>query len=548
MSPCPSSPDARDAAIENLDWKPELDGSNMHATAVTSHYLQGWKLGVVITSLTLGIFLIALDTTIIGVAIPKITSDFRNLDDIAWFGSAYLLTVTAFQPSFGTLYKFFNAKYVYLVSIVIFEVGSILCAAAPSSSVFILGRAISGLGAAGLYQGALGIVGYTVILEKRPLYFGIVVGSFAISGCIGPILGGVLTDHVSWRWCFWINAPIGAVVLVVVIIFLNLKGSNTENAALPLKSKLKYVDATGTVTFIGAITCLLLALQWGGQSLPWSSPKIIGLLIGFGILGVVFAIIQWKRGEYAIIPLRIIYQRSVLMVICLLFFVGLTITVLSYYIPIYFQAVRGLSATTSGIRFISLIVPQTVCLIVVGALASTWGYYAPYIIAGTTICTIGCGLLTTIGLGSTTVHWAAFIAIIGIGFGGALQLPYTALQLVLSESDLPTGNAIAVFSSQLGGAVGLAIGQVLLLTNLQTNIPRLVPSISPDAVIQAGASNLDILTTDPEVLMSIRGAWAGAVRVVFVLALVASALSVPFSLGIEHLNVHVVSKQRKEAV
>ncbi|KAI9650535.1 hypothetical protein NHQ30_000551 [Ciborinia camelliae] len=487
LSPSASSHYANNAVIEKLDWKPKLDSDNVHAPAATSHYLQGWRLGIVITSLALGIFLIALDTTIIGVAIPKITSDFRNLDDIAWFGSAYLLTVTAFQPSFGILYKFFNAKYVYLVAIVIFEVGSILCAAAPNSPVFILGRAISGLGAAGIYQGALGIVGYTVVLEKRPLYFGIVVSSFAISGCIGPILGGVLTDHVSWRWCFWIfatvsnlfffrNAPIGAVVLVVVIIFLDLRNANTKNATLPLITKMKYVDGVGTLTFIGAITCLLLALQWGGQILPWSSSKIIGLLVGFGSLGVVFAIIQWKRGEYAIIPLR-----------------------------------------------------------------------APYIIAGTTICTVGCGLLTTIGLYTSTVQWAAFIGIIGIGFGGALQLPYTALQLVLSENDLPTGNAIAVFSSQLGGAVGLAIGQVLLVSNLQTSILRLVPSVSPDAVIQAGASNLGLLTTDPEILMSIHGAWASAVRVVFVLALVASALSVPFSLGIEHLNVHVVSKQRKEA-
>ncbi|KAF7889871.1 uncharacterized protein EAF02_002286 [Botrytis sinoallii] len=546
-SPSPSPHTSEGATIENLGRNSLLEGDNLETSDTTSPYLQGWRLAVVITSLTLGIFLIALDTTIIGVAIPKITSDFRNLDDIAWFGSAYLLTVTAFQPSFGTLYKFFNAKYVYLISILIFEVGSILCAAALNSSMFILGRAISGLGAAGLYQGALGIVGYTVVLEKRPLYFGIVVSSFAISGCIGPIIGGVLTDHVSWRWCFWINVPIGAVVLVVVTIFLNLKSSNIENAALPLKSKMKYVDGAGTLTFIGAITSLLLALQWGGQSLPWSSPKIIGLLVAFGGLAFIFAIIQWKRGECAIIPLRVVCQRSVSMVICLLFFVGLTITVLSYYIPIYFQAVRGLSATASGIRFISMIVPQTVCLIVVGAFASIWGYYAPYIIAGTTICTVGCGLLTTIGLGTTTVQWAAFIAIIGIGFGGALQLPYTALQLVLSENDLPTGNAIAVFSSQLGGAVGLAIGQVLLLTNLQTNIPRLAPSISPDAVIQAGASNLNLLTADPEVLISIRGAWSSAVHAVFVLALVASALSVPFSFGIEHLNVHVVAKKRKEA-
>ena len=204
---------------------PQEVGEDPSAASLKSSsgiYLHGWALGMIITSLTLGIFLIALDTTIIGVAVPKITSDFQNLNDIAWFGSAYLLTVTAFQPSFGTLYKFFNAKLVYIGSVVIFEgilhgqsvtnlailtlkysVGSIICAAAPSSTVFIIGRAISGLGAAGIYQGALGIISYTVVLEQRPLYFGVVVSSFAISACIGPVIGGALTDRATWRWCFW---------------------------------------------------------------------------------------------------------------------------------------------------------------------------------------------------------------------------------------------------------------------------------------------------------------------------------------------------------
>ncbi|KAF7854226.1 hypothetical protein EAF04_010523 [Stromatinia cepivora] len=512
----------------------------------TSLYLHGWKLGIVITSLTLGTFLIALDTTIIGVAIPKITSDFKDLDDIAWFGSVYLLMVTAFQPSFGSLYKFFNVKHGFVLSIVIFEVGSILCAAAPSPRVFILGRAIAGLGAAGVYQGALGIVGYTVVLEKRPLYFGVVVSSFAVSACIAPALGGALTDHVSWRWCFWINVPIGAVVLGVVILFLNIR--TQDNAALPFKTKLKYFDGVGTLTFIGAICCLLLALQWGGQTLPWKSARMIGLFIGFGLLTCFFIFWQIHMGDYAIVPLRIFKQRSSSMVMCILFFVGMAMTTLSYYLPIYFQSVRGLSATTSGVRLLAMVVPEMIFLMLAGVVATKWGYYAPYIIAGTMICTVGCGLLTTITLNTATIIWATFEVIIGVGLGGSLQLPYTALQLVLklcSDADLATGNAVAVFSTQLGGALGLSISQTLLLTNLQTNIPRLVTSVSPEAIIKAGAANLDLLTTDPAVLLEIRGAWASAVRVVFIFVLAASAMSVPFAGFLEQLNIHVVSKERQ---
>jgi MFS family permease len=180
-----------------------------HTGPADSIYLSTWRLFIVIVSLCLGTLLVAIDTTIIAVAVPKISTSFQAFDDIQWYGSAYLLTVTALQPAFGSVYRYFSAKEVYLFSILIFEVGSILCATAPTSSIFIAGRAIAGIGAAGLYQGALAIVGLTVVLEKRPLYLGIVLSVFGVAVCFGPPLGGVFTDHATWRWCFWmyVTAP-----------------------------------------------------------------------------------------------------------------------------------------------------------------------------------------------------------------------------------------------------------------------------------------------------------------------------------------------------
>ncbi|KAF7855296.1 uncharacterized protein EAF02_011555 [Botrytis sinoallii] len=221
-------------------------------------FLHSWRLAAVIGSLCLGIFLLALDMNIIAVAIPRITSDFHALNDVAWYGSAYLLTVTAFQPLFGNLYKYFDPKIVYMGSIALFE--------SPSSSVLIGGRSVLGFGAAGIYQGSLAIVNFVVELEKRPMYQGIVISSFAISVCIGPVLGGVFTDKASWRWCFWINVPMGAVVLVFIVLFFRIKGVRNSNRALDLPTKLKRMDIGGVLLFLGAIYCLLLALQWGGQT------------------------------------------------------------------------------------------------------------------------------------------------------------------------------------------------------------------------------------------------------------------------------------------
>ena len=197
----------------------ETQCSSTHAEG--THYPRGWRLFLIVLPLCLGTLLVAIDSTIIAVAIPKIASTFRALDQVAWYGSGYLLTVTAFQPTFGKIYKYFDIKLTYMVSIIIFEgkpqlasalyltnrsrllVGSVLCAAAPNSSTFILGRVVAGIGAAGLFQGALCIIALSVPLEKRPLFLGIVVSAFGLAACFGPILGGALTKDVTWRWCFW---------------------------------------------------------------------------------------------------------------------------------------------------------------------------------------------------------------------------------------------------------------------------------------------------------------------------------------------------------
>ncbi|KAG6356246.1 hypothetical protein INS49_015633 [Diaporthe citri] len=329
----------------------------------TTSHLAGWRLYIVIACLFFGSFLIALDTNIINVALPKISSDFEALQDVAWYGTAYLLTITAFQPIYGSLYTYFRTDIIYRTSIFVFEVGSILCAAAASSNMFIAGRAIAGFGAAGVLQGALSIISQVVPLEKRPLYMGIVISVFVIAVTVGPVLGGVFTQNS-------------------LSIFLKIKGKESDDRALPLMRKLHSMDPLGSIVFIGATCCLMLSLHWGGQSKSWASADVIGCLVGAGLIGALFIYLQWRRGDSALIPLRIFKKRSIWTSSMVLFCLGAGTYVNVFFLPFWFQGVKSISPVSTGVDFIPLLLPQLISLIIVGAIVKRFGYYVPYMVVG----------------------------------------------------------------------------------------------------------------------------------------------------------------------
>ena len=304
-----------------------------------SRHLTGWRLALVTISLALGMFLTGVDASIIGVATPGITTSFQAIDDPAWYGSGYMLPHTALQPILGSFFKSFNVRYVYLVSIIIFEAGSILCAAAPTSTAFIFGRVIAGCGAAGILQGTLTIVGYSVPKKQVPLYYGYVLSVQGISACTSPIIGGIFTDRVNWRWCFWINIPIGAVALLMVLLLVKPKTSHEALRSLPALERLKQLDWIGTFIFLAAFTCLFLALHWSGQTKPWDSSEVIGLFGGFVALFCAFAATQQWTGEKSLLPRRILKQRTVLFGTMYLILFGLQMVVVS---------TSHLTAITSG--------------------------------------------------------------------------------------------------------------------------------------------------------------------------------------------------------
>ncbi|KAF2242995.1 permease of the major facilitator superfamily [Trematosphaeria pertusa] len=538
--------DEKTEPVPTTDAPSKCSTSSPLDSAIAPNYPKTWNLAIITFSLALGTFLVALDTLIVGIAIPTITSQFRSLDDIAWYGSAYLITLTAIQPSFGRVYKLYSAKATYLVCVAVFEVGSIICAVAPKSTVFILGRAIAGCGAAGLFQGALNIITNTVPLEKRPLYLGIVISVWGISVCIGPVLGGAFTQNISWRWCFWINVPIGAVTFILVLIFFNPSFKNEKRQSQSLTRQLSKLDPVGAIAIIAATVCFFLALQWGGQSRPWNSSTVIGLFVGSGLLLSVFCFLQYKMGEDATTPLRVLKQRSILFGSLFLFTSAMPAYVYGYYLPIYLQSVKGSSPTKSGLEFMALALPQIVFIVVAGAVTTQWGYYVPYLIVGTAIQIVGSGLLITLDADTSTLKWAAYMVIEGIGNGIGVNLPYTAIQVVLREEDVPTGNAIAQFAYQLGAAIGLTIGQTLFLNKLTSEVSRRTTAVSPAAVIAAGAHHLPSLAQTPQLLRVLQQVYATAIKKTLLFALAMVCIAWAFTFGVENLNIKRKASRREE--
>ncbi|KAL9063117.1 MAG: hypothetical protein Q9157_008409 [Trypethelium eluteriae] len=479
-------------------------------------YPGGFKLAILSFGLCLALFVVALDNTIIATAIPRITSVFDSLDDVGWYGSSYLLTTTSLQPSFGKVYTYMDVKYTYLAALVIFEVGSILCAAATSSKMLIVGRAVAGAGAAALFSGGMTIIGFAVPLRRRPFYIALLASMFGISSIVGPILGGALTDRVSWRWCFWINLPFGGVAIAVVAIFFeNPKRRHTE---MSVRQKIAEVDLVGAFLLICAIVCLLLALQWGGTTYPWHDSKIWGC-------------------DRATIPPRILLkQRTVFACAWFSCFLAMGLYAHIYYLPIYFQAVKGTTAEGSGIRLIAYLVSNTIVSILVGGAITALGYYAPFMIIAAIIFTIGAGLLTTLHVDSSRATWIGYQVLTGAGSGIGVQIPFTAVQVVLDSKDMPSGNAITIFFNTLGGAISVSAVENIFLNKLVQEVPKYVPGLDPTLIINSGATHIrDIVT--PAQLPGVLYAYNKAITTAFILGVVTGGLCFFFSLFVEWRSV-----------
>ncbi|KAK3358937.1 putative MFS multidrug transporter [Lasiosphaeria hispida] len=434
---------------------------------------------------------------------------------------------------FGKLYTFFSVKASFLVSVFLFEAGSAICGAAPNSVSLIVGRAIAGLGSAGIISGVWVILVYAVPLHKRPLFQGIFGAIFGISAIIGPVIGGAFTSNVSWRWCFYINLPLGGVAMACTAVLLKVPDRDTTR--LPLKDKILQLDLLGTAALLPGIVCLLLSLQWGGSTYAWNNPRIIALLTLAAVLLIAFCLIQVYKPSTATVPPRIFCQRSVLSAFWATICIGAHMMLFVYFLPVYFQAIKSVSAIDSGIRLLPMCLPFVLSSLATGVATSRVGYYSPFILAGVVLMSAGAGLLTTLQVDTGPGRWIGYQVLYGWGMGMAFQAPNLAAQTVLASRDVPIGTTLISFSQLLGGAVFISVGQNVLNGQLLERLSG-VDGFDTGLLAENGATTL--IEQLPE---AVRGvvlvAYNEALRKVFQVGLVMTVLTIIGAGGLEWRSV-----------
>jgi EmrB/QacA subfamily drug resistance transporter len=473
----------------------------------------------VMIGLMAGMFLAALDQSIVGTALPSIVSDLGGLSHMSWVVTAYLLTSTASTPLWGKISDLYGRRPMFQAAIIIFLVGSLVAGAAQDMTTLILGRAIQGLGGGGLIALALAIVGDVIPPRERGRYQGMFGAVFGVSSVAGPLLGGFFTDGPGWRWIFWLNIPVGLAALFITSRALHM----------PVVRREHRVDYLGAALVVGSVTSILLYTSWAGPDYGWSEPLSVALLVAGLLLALAFVLVE-RRAEEPIIPMplfgRPVFRWSVLFA----FLIGMAMFGGLVYLPFYLQVVRGYSPTESGLALIPMVVGIFLTSVGSGLLISRTGRYKVFPIVGAGITLVSMVLLSR--LEPDTPYWlfSVYIFALGAGLGFTMQTVVVAVQNDVALRDLGASTSAVTFFRSMGGAFGTALFGAVLTSRMQHYLAETLPA---QAAGQVGGSlgDMSAIAALPDPVRStVLDAFMASIQDLFLVAVpfVAVALVVAF--------------------
>ncbi len=499
---------------------------------------------VIMSGLMMGMFLAALDQTIVSTALPTIVGDFRHSNLLSWVITAYLLASTASTPIWGKAGDLYGRKRLFQLAIVLFLVASALCGLSRNIFELIVFRGLQGIGGGGLLSLAFAIIGDVIPPRERGRYQGYFGAVFGVSSVVGPLAGGFAVDHLTWRYIFYINLPLGIAALIVTNRVLRL----------PMRKREVRIDWWGAILLVAGVSCILLATQLGGSTYPWASWQIIGLFALGALVLVGFALREAVAPE-PILPLALFRLRIFTVSNIISFVSGVAMFGALAFLPQYLQLVHGVSATESGLLLLPLLVGLLAMSISSGIYISRTGRYRWFPLAGTIIVTIGLALLSRLGAHTSLTIVSLDILVFGVGLGLFMQVLTLVVQNAVPVKELGVATSSVTFFRSMGGAIGASSLGAVLTAGISAELPRYLPP----AALAGGGNKVGTLIGSPAQLDALKRAhpaihegiiqaYSHAIDRLFLVAVPVSVLSVIAALFINQVRLRTSNTQTRPTV